>query len=60
MRTSPGRRRELGERTLVEARSRFGADRYHERLLAVYDKALASAYGPGYGWLPYPGTNQIV
>jgi glycosyltransferase involved in cell wall biosynthesis len=33
------RRRELGQRTLADARARFGADRYHERLLAIYERA---------------------
>ncbi|MHB8692887.1 MAG: glycosyltransferase family 4 protein [Solirubrobacteraceae bacterium] len=37
------RRRALGERTLEDARARFGEDRYHERLLAIYERALGAA-----------------
>ena len=37
----PARRRELGERTLANARARFGERRYHERLLAIYEQARA-------------------
>jgi glycosyltransferase involved in cell wall biosynthesis len=39
----PARRRELGERTLADARARFGERRYHEHLLAIYEQAGAGA-----------------
>jgi glycosyltransferase involved in cell wall biosynthesis len=35
------RRRELGPRLLADARTRFGEDAYHDRLLALYARALA-------------------
>jgi glycosyltransferase involved in cell wall biosynthesis len=37
------RRRTLGERTLEDARARFGEQQYHERLLAIYERALGAA-----------------
>jgi glycosyltransferase involved in cell wall biosynthesis len=36
----PSHRHVLGQRTLADARARFGAQRYLERLLAVYARAL--------------------
>jgi glycosyltransferase involved in cell wall biosynthesis len=37
----PGRRRELGPRLIADARTRFGEDAYHERLMALYARALS-------------------
>jgi glycosyltransferase involved in cell wall biosynthesis len=35
----PERRRRRGEAALADARERFGEERYHERLLGLYERA---------------------